>query len=249
MSAYDSLARFYDELTQDVDYEAFADYYERIFSRLGLKVTTVLDLACGTGSLSSVMAQRGYEMIAVDGSADMLSEAMAKFSCLEGVVQPLVLNQRMSELDLYGTVDAEICMLDGMNYLTAEDLKETLHRLWLFLEPGGVMIFDVNTPYKLRNLDGQIFIDETDDVYCVWRTEVDDDENACYYGMDIFALDGEVWERSFEEHIEYIYEPCELAEMLNKAGFMDIECFCELGFDPPGEKENRVFFIARKPKN
>ena len=67
--------------------------------------------------------------------------------------------------------------------------------------------------------------------------------------MDIFALDGEVWERSFEEHIEYIYEPCELAEMINKAGFTDIECFCELGFDPPGEKENRVFFIARKPKN
>ncbi len=248
MSAYDSLARYYDELTRDVDYEAFADYYERVFKKLGLTVGTILDLACGTGSLTSVLAKRGYEMIAVDGSADMLSEAMAKFSCLEGVVPPLVLNQRMDELDLYGTVDAEICMLDGMNYLPEEALRETLRLLWLFLEPGGVLIFDINTPYKLYNLDGEIFIDETEDVYCVWRTEVDREEKVCYYGMDIFSAAGDNWERSFEEHVEYIYEPEDLKEKLIKAGFTDIQYYGELGFDPPKADEYRIFFTARKPE-
>ena len=95
MSAYDSLARYYDELTTDVDYNAFADYYEAIFRRLKINVKTVLDLACGTGSLSCVLAERGYELISVDGSEDMLSEAAEKFARLEGIVPPLTLNQRM----------------------------------------------------------------------------------------------------------------------------------------------------------
>lgn len=248
MSAYDSLAQFYDQLTQDVDYEKFAGFYEKIFEKSGLHVKTVLDLACGTGSLSCVMARRGYEMIAVDGSTDMLSAAMAKFSCLDSVIPPLVLNQQMDELDLYGTVDAEICMLDGINYLPSDALYETLRRLWLFLEPGGVLIFDVNTPYKLRGLDGQVFIDETEDVYCVWRTEFDDDENACYYGMDIFSNADDLWERSFEEHIEFAYEPEYLIDRLKNVGFVDIQQYGDLKFDPPGEDENRIFFSARKPK-
>jgi SAM-dependent methyltransferase len=249
VSAYDSLARYYDELTTDVDYNAFADYYEAIFRRLKINVKTVLDLACGTGSLSCVLAERGYELISVDGSEDMLSEAAEKFARLEGVVPPLTLNQRMEELDLYGTVDAEICMLDGMNYLDPDELRETVRRLWLFQEPGGVLIFDVNTPFKLRSLDGQVFIDEREDVYCVWRSEFDEDENVCCYGMDIFsALDNGLWERSLEEHFEYAYSQSELEDILRNAGFTDIEVFGELTFDRPHEDEGRIFIIARKPK-
>lgn len=249
MSAYDSLAQFYDQLTQDVDYEQFALFYERIFEKQGLKVKTVLDLACGTGSLSCIMAKRGYEMIAVDGSADMLSVAMAKFSALNVKEPPLVLNQMMDELDLYGTVDAAICMLDGLNYLPEPALLETLHRLWLFIEPNGVLIFDINTPYKLKNLDGQVFIDETDEVYCVWRTEFDEEENACYYGMDIFAESEGLWDRTFEEHIEYAYDPEYIAKCLSEAGFVDIKQYGELRMEKPAADENRVFFSARKPEN
>lgn len=248
MSAYDSLAEFYDQLTLDVDYEKFALFYEKIFAEQGLNVKTILDLACGTGSLSCIMAERGYEMIAVDGSTDMLSVAMAKFSCLKVKEPPLVLNQMMDELDLYGTVDAAICMLDGFNYLPEDALIETLRRLWLFIEPGGILIFDINTPYKLKGLDGQVFIDETEDVYCVWRTEFDEDENACYYGMDIFAEDDGLWDRSFEEHIEYAYEPEYLEKLLVDAGFIDIKQYGELRMERPLSDENRIFFSARKPK-
>ncbi|MBE6948951.1 MAG: class I SAM-dependent methyltransferase [Ruminococcaceae bacterium] len=248
MSAYDSLAEFYDQLTQDVDYDKFALFYESIFKAEGLNIKTILDLACGTGTLSCIMAKRGYEMIAVDGSTDMLSAAMAKFSCLSGCEPPLVLNQMMDELDLYGTVDAAVCMLDGFNYLPEDALIETLRRLRLFIEPGGILIFDINTPYKLRGLDGQLFIDETEEVYCVWRAEFDEDENACYYGMDIFAEYDGLWERSFEEHIEYAYEPEYLIKLLEEAGFESIKLYGELSFEPPRENENRIFFSARNPK-
>lgn len=248
MSAYDSLAEFYDQLTLDVDYEQFALFYEQIFAREGVNVKTILDLACGTGSLSYIMSEKGYEMIAVDGSTDMLSVAMAKFSCLDVKEPPLVLNQMMDELDLYGTVDAAICMLDGFNYLPEDALRETLRRLWLFIEPGGVLIFDINTPFKLRNLDGQVFIDETDEVYCVWRTEFDEEENACFYGMDIFAEDDGLWDRTFEEHIEYAYSPEYLTKLLENAGFVDIRQYGELRFEEPEDDENRIFFTARKPK-
>lgn len=248
MSAYDSLAEFYDQLTLDVDYERFALFYEQIFAQEGVKVKTILDLACGTGSLSCIMTERGYEMIAVDGSADMLSVAMGKFSSLDVKEPPLVLNQMMDELDLYGTVDAAVCMLDGFNYLPEDALIETLRRLRLFIEPGGILIFDINSPYKLRSLDGQVFIDETDEVYCVWRTEFDEDENACYYGMDIFAEYNGLWERTFEEHIEYAYSPEYLIKLLENAGFEDIKQYGELRFEEPEDDENRIFFTARKPK-
>lgn len=248
MSAYDSLAQFYDQLTQDVDYEQFALFYEKIFKAYNLNVKTVLDLACGTGSLSCIMAERGYEMISVDGSADMLSVAMAKFSDLIVKEPPLVLNQRMDELDLYGTVDAAVCMLDGFNYLPDYALTETLRRLWLFLEPGGILIFDINTPYKLKGLDGQVFIDETDEVYCVWRTEFDESENACYYGMDIFAEADGMWDRTFEEHIEYAYEPDYLLRLLSETGFIDIRQYGELCMEQPASDEKRIFFSARKPE-
>ena len=150
MNDYGPLAAFYDDLTTDVPYERFADYYEAVFQRCGRQVKTVLDMACGTGSMTKLLADRGYEMIAADASAEMLAVAREKTAGCP--VAPLLLNQSFEELDLYGTVDAEVCCLDGVNYIEPESLDRALHRLWLFLEPGGVLIFDVNTPEKLRAL-------------------------------------------------------------------------------------------------
>ena len=118
----------------------------------------------------------------------------------------------------------------------------------LFLEPGGIFIFDINTPEKLLGLDGEMFIDETDDVFCVWRAEYDEELDACVYGMDIFEKNGRHWLRTKEEHFEYIYRLDEMHKILDNAGFEDINIFAELKLEAPAEGEQRVFFTARKPK-
>ena len=132
----------------------------------------------------------------------------------------------MQRLRLAEPVDAVICALDSLNYVTKPaDCRKTFRRVYDALTPGGLFVFDINTPAKLRGLDGQVFLDETDDTYCVWRTEYDEKKRLCYYGMDIFRLEGEHWQRSFEEHIEYAYEPAELQQWLAEAGFTRIRSY------------------------
>jgi len=248
MNAYSSLARFYDSLTEDVPYKAFADFYREIFRLYGLDVKTMLDLACGTGTLTHLLASRGYEMIGIDSSPEMLSIAVAKQRQSGNPLckKPMFICQPMEELDLYGTVNAAVCALDGVNYPPPELLCEVFRRVELFLDPGGVFIFDINTPRKLRNLDGSIFLDETDDVFCVWRAEFSEADNACFYGMDVFAKSGDFWTRGSEEHIEYAHEPQELLRILEEAGFVDIKLFGELEIREPTEDEERIFIAARK---
>lgn len=161
MSSYQQLAGAYDELTWDVGYEKRADFLEKLFRRSRIPVHTVLDLACGTGSMTWLLAGRGYELIAVDGSQEMLAAAREKSAPAE--VPPLFLHQSMPRLDLYGTVDAAICCLDSLNYLTnPRDVQRTFQRLHLFISPGGLLAFDVRLPERLAALDGQVFLDETE---------------------------------------------------------------------------------------
>lgn len=242
MNAYTILARFYDSLTRDVPYDTIADYYETLFDRHGRRPRTILDMACGTGTLTCMLAGRGYDMIGVDASAEMLSVAAVK--SYDTPNRPMFINQRLEHLDLYGTVDAAVCSLDGINYIRPEHIPEVFRRIRLFLEPGGIFIFDVNTPSKLKGLDGNIFLDETDDVFCVWRAAFDKAENACRYGMDIFAREGGKWSRSREEHVEYAYEPSELQMMLQKAGFDKVEVYGDLTFNAPTAADQRLFVKA-----
>ena len=144
MSSYSSLAAWYDQLTGDVPYQSFADFYETEFARVGGEFRLLLDFCCGTGTLTAELTRRGYEMIGVDASVDMLMQAQDK--CASLPTPPLFLHQRAEELDLYGTVDAAICSLDGMNYLAPELLPEVFRRLHLFVRPGGLVLFDVHLP-------------------------------------------------------------------------------------------------------
>ena len=246
MSCYEALAGAYDALTEDVGYAQRADFLEKLLRRSAIPVKLVLDLACGTGTMTWLLTQRGYEVIGVDGSEDMLAAAMSKGGQAAGV-PPVFLHQSMPKLDLYGTVDAAVCCLDSLNYLTdPEDVRRTFRRLHLFVAPGGVLVFDVNTVAKLAALDGQVFLDETDDTYCVWRTEFDAKKRLCYYGMDIFRLDGAHWTRSFEEHIEYAYEPDELLSWLQEAGFTHVRQYGDRVLRAPKQDEQRIYFSAKK---
>ena len=248
MSSYEFLAGCYDRFTYDVDYAAWADYIERHFQKRGLPGKTVLDLACGTGSLTRQLALRGYEMIGVDLSAEMLAEAAEKNRDV-GEISPMFLCQSMEKLDLYGTIDACVCCLDSVNYVTSpKKLQKAFERVHLFLMPGGLFLFDVNTPEKLEGLDGQVFLDETEDAYCVWRAEYSRRSRICSYFMDIFRLDRETgqWDRGEELHRERAYTIPELTGFLEQAGFRDIKVFGNLKLRRPKPGEERVFFVARK---
>ncbi len=243
MASYEYLADAYDELTQDVGYERRADFIEGLFARSRIPVRTVLDLACGTGTMTAILTRRGYELIAVDGSESMLMEARAKAQDAPGVA-PLFLHQSMPRLDLYGTVDAAICCLDSLNYLTApRDVRRTFARLHLFVAPGGILIFDVHGLAKLERMDGQVFLDERSDLYCVWRTEYRRRSRMLDYYLDIFRLqpDG-AWSRSFEEHHQRGYSVEELTQWLREAGFTDVRTWGDCRKRRPAADEGRIYF-------
>lgn len=251
MTSYGFLAGCYDQFTTDVNYPRWADYIESHFQKLGLPGNTILDLACGTGSLTWELAQRGYDMIGVDLSPDMLAEAMEKQRPIHGTA-PVFLCQSMDKLDLYGTIDACVCCLDSINYvLDPKKLQKALERVYLFLMPGGIFLFDINSPYKLEHLDGQIFLDETEDAYCVWRAEYSKRSHICSYFMDIFQLDEEtgLWERENELHQERAYAPEDLVSLLKQTGFQDIKQYGNLKMRAPKQEEDRIFFVARKNPN
>ena len=247
MDAYHALAASYDRLTNDVDYEATVEFYMEILRREGVKPRTVVDLACGTGSVTAILARMGYPVLGVDMSEEMLTEAMGKVMDMEN--PPRFVCQKLQELKLPRAVDMAVCALDSLDYITdPDDCKEAIRRTYKALNPGGIFIFDVNTPEKLRAMDGQVFLDEDDDVYCVWRGEFDEETNICTYWMDLFQRQGKVWSRSYEEHREYAYSEAQLRGYLKEAGFTHIEVYADRKFEAPAAGEQRIYFKARKGK-
>ena len=245
MEAYRDLAVSYDRLTNDVDYAAVVAFYEKILQQEGAKPRTAVDLACGTGSVAILLAQKGLRVTAVDMSEDMLSVAWNKAQALDN--PPMFVCQKLQELQLPRGVDLAVCALDSMDYITdPADCAEAIRRVYKALNPGGIFIFDVNTPEKLKAMDGQVFLDEDEDVYCVWRGEFEEQTNICYYGMDLFQRQGDVWHRSFEEHREYAYSQEMLVNYLKKAGFTDIRVYGDRRLEAPDSGDLRIYIKARK---
>lgn len=245
MQAYQDLAYSYDRLTNDVDYEAVVEFYMQLLAREGLKPRTAVDLACGTGSVALLLAQRGLTVTAVDMSEDMLCVASTKAQ--EEQLPITFACQLLQELHLPKAVDLAVCALDSLDYITEpENCAMAIQRVYKALNPGGCFIFDVNTPEKLRAMDGQVFLDEDEDVYCVWRGEFDEKANICSYGMDLFQRKGDLWQRSFEEHREYAYSRDQLVGYLKQAGFTHIEVFADRRMEAPGTGEQRMYLKARK---
>ena len=245
MDAYHALAYSYDRLTNDVDYKATVDFYNQILASEGLAPRTAVDLACGTGSVALLLAQQGMTVIGVDLSEEMLCQAQQKSQELEN--PPLFVCQPLQKLQLPRGVDLAVCALDSLDYITdPEDCQEAIRRVYRVLNPGGCFIFDVNTPEKLRAMDAQVFLDEDEDVYCVWRGEFDDATNICTYAMDLFQRQGKTWVRSYEEHQEYAYSSEQLTNYLRQAGFTDIAVYADRRMEAPAPGEQRIYLKARK---
>ena len=247
MDAYKDLAVSYDRLTNDVDYAAVVAFYQQILSAEGLKPRSAVDLACGTGSVTALLAQTGIPVIGVDMSEDMLTVAFEKTQILEN--PPRFICQKLQELCLPRGVDLAVCALDSLDYITdPKDCAEAIRRIYKVLNPGGIFIFDVNTPEKLKAMDGQVFLDEDGDVYCVWRGEFDETTNICAYGMDLFQRHGNLWQRSFEEHKEYAYSAEQLVSYLKTAGFTGIRVYGDRRLEKPNPADQRIYIKARKGK-
>ena len=247
MNAYHNLAASYDSLTLDVDYDAIVDFYFSILEKEGLSPRSAVDLACGTGSVALRLAQKGIRVTAVDMSEEMLCVAAQKAENEEN--RPQFICQQLQRLKLPRGVDLAVCALDSVDYiLDPADCQEAFCRIYKALNPGGIFIFDVNTPAKLQAMDGQVFLDENEDTFCVWRGEFDPQSNICSYGMDLFQRRGNLWQRSFEEHQEYAYSQQQLVGFLKNAGFNGIEVYGDRRMTPPNEKDLRIYLKARKGK-
>ena len=230
-----------------MDYGAVVDFYWEILREEGLSPRTAVDLACGTGSVALLLAKKGLQVTAVDLSEEMLCVAAQKAQDLEN--PPQFVCQPLQQLRLPRGVDLAVCALDSLDYiLDPKDCEEAIKRVYRVLNPGGCFIFDVNTPEKLRAMDGQVFLDEDEDVYCIWRGEFDEETNVCSYGMDLFQRQGSAWVRSFEEHKEYAYSAGQLVHYLKTAGFTSIRVCGDRKLAAPEPGEQRIFIKARKGK-
>ena len=244
--AYEALATAYDRLTNDIPYEEILQFYRQIWTACGLAPASAVDLACGTGSMALLLAKAGLSVLGVDQSEEMLTLAAEKATELKQ--PPYFVRQRMEKLRLPTPVDLVVCCLDGVNYVTEPAaLRETFSRVLAALKPGGLFIFDVNSEAKLRGLDGQLLLDEDDEVFCLWRAEFDADSRICSYGMDIFQKQGKLWVRDREEHLEYAYRVEELCQWLAEAGFSHIQSYGDRRLEAPAPDEQRIFFAAQKP--
>lgn len=247
MGAYESFASVYDLFMNDVDYDGWTDYIEEIWKKFGLTPGLVCELGCGTGNITLRLAERGYDMIAVDLSAEMLSEAEKKAE--EKNINALFLMQDMREFELYGTVSSVLCLCDSLNYITEdEDMQDVFDLVNNYLDPGGLFIFDLNTEYKFREIYGQNTFSETgDDAVYIWENYYDEEERINEYYLNFFVKNGSgTYDRTQEEHYERAYSLEEIKGFIEKSGMRFEAAYDAFTFGPAREDSERICVIARE---
>ncbi len=244
MSGYHIFSQFYDNLTFNVDYEKRAEYLQSVLSLWGHEAGLTLDLACGTGSMTLALKEKGWDIFGVDASQEMLSVAMDK--AYDKELSVLFLCQRMENLDLYGTIDTCISTLDSLNHITEKStLQAAFDKVALFMNPEGMFVFDVNTVYKHREILGNnTFVYDTDEVYCVWQNSLKEN-NVINIDLDMFEKADGVYTRHTEHFKERAYEIGKIKEMLKIAGFETLAVYRDMTTEPIGEKDDRAIFVAR----
>lgn len=247
---YGDFAYVYDILTNDVNYSEWADHIEALFSKYcENKPRLVLDLACGTGSLTIELAKRGYDMIGIDLSPDMLSCAMGKSSKKDLPI--LWVCQDMRSFELYGTADAIVCCLDGLNYiLNSADLAKVFSLVNNYLNPGGLFIFDMSSPFKLeKNLGNNLFYEIRNDIAYLWRNKYNKKDRILTLDLTFFVRKEEDLYKRFEERQKQkAWDIGEVIPILEKSGLKFLDVFDAFTENPPEKTSQRYFYIAGKKK-
>ena len=249
MPGYGDFAYYYDALTENVSYERICDSICGLLSDNGVGEGILLDMACGTGTLSFLFEKKGYDVIGVDASEDMLSVAQEKK--LENASEAIFLCQKMQQLDLFGTIDAAVCTLDSINHVTKEeDVKKIFERVSLFMNDKGLFIFDVNTPYKHKNvLADNTFVYDLDSVYCVWQNTYNEKDGSTDICLDFFEQDEndpDTYYRCTEEFTERGYDIESLKQWLEPLRFDILEVTDADTHKPLCETSERALFVCRK---
>ena len=249
MAGYRDFAFFYDLLMKNADYESRFGYIIGLLAENGIGKGILLDMACGTGTLSKMFAQKGFDVVGIDASEEMLSRAQEKK--LEENFDALFLCQKMEELDLFGTIDAAVCTLDSLNHVTEkEKIREIFRRVDLFMNDNGLFIFDVNTLYKHRRvLENNAFVFDTENVFCVWQNTLLEDNETTQINLDIFEGDEEeedVYIRYSEEFFERGYELDFLKKTLENYRFEVVGIYDDMTKEPVREDSERAVFVCKK---
>jgi len=241
---YRKFASIYDELMDGIDYKLWFDYIEEIFKSRKLKVEKVLEMAAGTGNLSSYLAKADYDLTCFDLSIDMLAILDKKLSNYKNV---RVLNQDMVNFKTNEKYDAVLAICDSINYITEEEeLKKVFKNVYDHLENKGIFIFDINSSYKLREIIGEnIFVEDREDLFYTWENYLIEDRIVQFY-INFFVKEGSDYTRFTEEHYERIYEAKDLVKLLEEVGFKEVDYYEAFTFDPVDAKTERINFVVRK---
>lgn len=249
MEAYTSFAEVYDQFMDNVPYREWADFLQEILQKEGINDGLVLDLGCGTGSMTEELAGRGYDMIGVDNSEDMLEIAMEKRQ--ESGHDILYLLQDMQEFELYGTVRAVVSVCDSVNYVTEkEELEQVFRLVNNYLDPGGIFVFDFNTEYKYREVLGDRTIAENrEDSSFIWDNYYYEEEHMNEYELTLFIQEAdqkELYHKYQETHFQRAYTLEEIRELLEKSGLRFVAAYEDYTKEAPGKGSERICVIARE---
>lgn len=249
MEAYTSFARVYDTFMDNVPYKEWADYLGKILKEYGIDDGLVLDLGCGTGSMTEMLASSGYDMIGVDNAEEMLEIAMEKK--VESGHDILYLLQDMREFELYGTVRAVISVCDSVNYITDdEDLTEVFRLVNNYLDPEGLFVFDFNTEYKYREILGeQTIAEDREECSFIWDNYYDEDERINEYELTLFVRDEEqpqLYRKYQEEHFQRAYTLERIRHMLTEAGLEYVTAYDDYTKESPHDRSERICVVARE---
>ena len=244
--SYDVFADFYDNLTQNVDYRAKANYLCKLFERFNHDTGCTLDMACGTGTLTIELKKRGLDIFGADMSSEMLTQAQMK--AFDEGLEILFLKQKMQSLTLYGTIDTCICTLDSISHLEGQvNVQKTFDKVSYYMEKGGLFVFDVNTIYKHEKILGNnTFVYDTDKVYCVWQNTYIEQQHRVKIELDFFIPENNFYRRESEIFSEYAYTRENIQNMLEKSGFKVLAVYNDMTFEEPGEDTQRMTFAAMK---
>lgn len=249
MEAYTSFAEVYDQFMDNVPYREWADFLQEILREEGINDGLVLDLGCGTGSMTEELAGRGYDMIGVDNSEDMLEIAMGKRQ--ESGHDILYLLQDMQEFELYGTVRAVVSVCDSVNYVTEkEELEQVFRLVNNYLDPGGIFVFDFNTEYKYREVLGDRTIAENrEDSSFIWDNYYYEEEHMNEYELTLFIQETdqkELYHKYQETHFQRAYTLEEIGELLERSGLRFVAAYEDYTKDAPGKGSERICVVARE---
>ena len=248
MEAYSSFAQVYDLFMDNVPYEEWSRYLISLLKEYQVTDGTVVELGCGTGKMTRLLADAGYDMVGGDNSAEML-EIAGERQEEEERNDILYLLQDMREFELYGTVRAVVSICDCMNYiLEEEDLLEVFRLVNNYLDPGGIFVFDMNTPYKYREVIGNTTIAENrEEGSFIWENCFDEESQVNEYALTLFIKEEDDLYRKHEEfHYQKAYEPERVKELLEEAGLKVEAIYDAFTREPVREDSERIYFIARE---